>query len=516
MTLKSRKTNGALNIRNPFDHLSLEEKRALVARLLRKRAKALDAFPLSYAQERLWFLDQLQPGTATYNIPMALRFPGPLDVQALAWSFNEIVRRHEILRTTFATQNGEAVQIIASDLALPLPVNDLEDRPAEEREAIAERLAREEARRGFDLGHGPLIRVSLLRFGPQDHMLLLTMHHIIGDGWSFGILFRELTTLYQAACRGDRSPLPPLRIQYADFAVWQRKWLTEARLAKQVEYWRQKLTGAPAELGLPTDRPRPAEQSHAGMTLSFQCSRQMTDRLVQIGREAGGTLFMALLAAFKVLLHRYTGQADLVVGTPMANRNSAEIEGLIGFFVNMVVLRTDLSGNPSFRQVLRRVKEVTLGAYDHADVPFERLVEELQPDRSAGRSPIFQVVFALQNVPVFPVGAAAAPPAAAGADGEPRQGEPVAGGMGIAKFDLLLSMGETPAGLVGAFEYSTDLFDLPTIRQMQRHFAEILAAVTRDQDVRVLDIPLQAGGGQGSQGPVRCDHHDESECFSFQ
>ena len=513
MTVKARKTNGFLNLKNPFDQLSLEEKRALVARLLSQRAMTLEAFPLSYAQERLWFMDQLQPGTATYNIPMALRFPGALDVKAMAWSFNEIVRRHETLRTTFGTQNDRPVQIIAPELTLQLPVVDLQECPASEREAAAERLAMEEARRGFDLRRGPLIRVSLLRMGPHDHVLLLTMHHIVGDAWSLGILFRELTVLYEAACRGAGSPLAPLRIQYADFAVWQRKWLTEARLAKQVEYWRQRLLGAPPELALPTDRPRPEVRSYAGMTLPFRCPRQVADKLGLVAREAGGTVFMVLLTAFKVLLHRYSGQADLVVGTPMANRNRAEIEGLIGFFVNMVVLRTDLSGNPSFRQALQRVKEVTLGAYDHADVPFERLVEELRPDRSVARNPIFQVAFALQNTPAFAAKSAAA---AAQPDNRPREAETAAGGIGTAKFDLLLSMGEAADGLIGAFEYSTDLFDLPTIRQMQHHFAAILAAVAQDQDVRVLDITLRPDGECGAPERERSSLHDAAESFSFQ
>jgi hypothetical protein len=500
------------SLEHRLELLSLEQKRAMAVRLLRQRAMAVDAFPLSYAQERLWFLDQLQPGTATYNIQAALRFPGPLNIEALTGSFNEIVRRHEILRTTFGTRDGEPVQIVAPELTLALPVTDLQHcRSAEEREAQARRLTMEEARWGFDLGCGPLLRVRVLRLGTYDHVLLLTMHHIIGDGWSFGILFQELTTLYEAACRGNRSPLPPLKVQYGDFAVWQRKWLTDARLATELEYWRQRLAGAPMELALPTDHPRPAVQSHAGMTLAFRCPRELTDRLVRIGRQAGGSLFMVVLAAFKVLLYRYTGQADLVIGTPMANRNRAELEALIGFFVNMLVLRTDLSGEPSFREVLRRVKDVTLGAYDHADTPFERLVEELQPDRSLGRNPIFQVAFALQNVPLGPVSTAAAPQS----DSPSHDADPVVAGIGPAKFDLLLAMGETEGGLVGTFEYSTDLFEPATIGQMQRQFCAILQAIAEDQDVRVLDIPLRTNTTNASRQAVRRNHEDETNHFRF-
>jgi hypothetical protein len=504
------------SVESPLNLFSLDQKRALAARLLRQRAMVVDAFPLSYAQERLWFLDQLQPGTATYNIPMALRFSGPLNVDALAWSFNEVVRRHEILRTTFVTQNGEPVQIAAPELTLQIPVTDLQRfHDAEERETKAGRLATAEARRGFDLGRGPLLRVSVLRLAAHDHMLLLTMHHIVGDGWSFGILFQELKTLYEAACQGNRSPLPPLTVQYADFAVWQRKWLTEARLAKEMAYWRQRLAGAPMELALPHDHPRPAVQSHAGMTLSFQCSRELTDRLVQIGRDAGGTLFMVLLAAFKVLLYRCSGQADLVVGTPMANRNRAEIEGLIGFFVNMLVLRTDLSGDPSFRDVLRRVKDATLGAYDHANLPFERLVEELQPNRSLSLNPIFQVVFALQNLPVSRVKTDTSPAAAPASDTRRHNMDSVVAGIGTAKFDLLLAFGEMEDGLVGTLEYSIDLFELATIRQMQRHYSQVLAAIAQDQDTLVLSISLEKDNWNGAHAPIQRDQRDEAEHFNF-
>jgi hypothetical protein len=525
-SLRTREENAVASSMNDvgkrLKQLSAEEKRDLLARLLRERVKAVDAappsnavdaFPLSYAQERLWFLDQLQPGGSNYNIPVALRFQSPLHVRALEWSLNEIVRRHEILRTTFATQDGGPVQVVAPELALRLAVHDLQDYPAEGREAEAHRLAMEEARGGFELGRGPLIRVKLLRLGAQDHILLLTMHHIISDGWSFGILLKELKALYEAACRGNPSPLAPLPIQYADYAVWQRKWLTETRLKEEIEYWRGRLAGVPEVLALPTDRPRPAVQSSAGAAHAFRCPPDVSEGLVRIARAAGGTLFMVLLAAFKVLLYRYTGQSDLVVGTPMANRTRTELEGLIGFFINMLVLRTDLSGNPSFRDVLRRVKEVTLSAYDHAEVPFERIVEELQPDRSVSSNPIFQVAFALQNAPTFPAGAANKE--------EPSQGraeradEPPSAGIGTSKFDLVLAMGETPDGLAGAFEYSTDLFDPATIRQMQHHFTTILEVIAQDQETPVLDIPLPTNSRSGSRPSARASQADDAECFQF-
>lgn len=493
------------------EHLSPEEKRALLAQLLREKAdKAGDAFPLSYAQERLWFLDQLQPGSPTYNIPLALRYPAPLNVKALRWTFNEIVRRHEILRTTFAIEDGEPVQIVAPQLDLQLPTVELSGRSSTEREAEARLLSLEEARLGFDLGRGPLLRVTLLRLGVQDHVLLITMHHIISDAWSFAILLRELRSLYEAACHGQRSSLPPLTIQYADFAVWQRKWLTRTRLAEEVEHWRKRLAGAPA-LTLPTDRPRAAGQNHPGMTYPFRCSKEVSDRLAQIGRHEGGTLFMVLLAAFKVLLYRYTGQSDLVLATPIANRNRTEIEGLIGFFVNMLVLRTDLQGSPTFREVLWRVKGVTLDAYNHAEVPFEKLVEEIRPDRSVTGNPIFQVVFSLQNVSMLPD--AALPDAQRSA--EPNRNDTATLGIGSAKFDLVVALGETPDGLMGAFEYSGDLFDQRTIRSMQEHFNQIMTIVAQDPDVRVLDIPLVAERKIDSHGWHGGGQMDGAERFCF-
>ena len=319
------------------------------------RRNADEPVPLSFAQQRLWFLDQFQPGSPVYNIPAALRITAPLNAFALEQSLNEIVRRHEALRTTFAAVDGRPVQVIAPALRVPLPVTDLRGLPQTERETEATRLATQEAQHPFDLARGPLVRATLLRLGAGDHVLLLTMHHIVSDGWSMGVFFRELAVLYEAYATGKPSPLPELPVQYADFAQWQRQWLQGEVLAAHLTYWKQHLAGAPEVLELPTDRPRPAVQSFRGATYPFTLPPALSTALKTLSQREGVTLFMTLLAAFKTLLHRYTGQGDLVVGAPIANRTRAEIEGLIGFFVNTLVLRTDLSGNPRFGELLGRV-----------------------------------------------------------------------------------------------------------------------------------------------------------------
>ena len=351
------------------------------------------AFPCSFAQERLWFLDQLFPGSPLYNIPAALRLSGALDVEALTRGLNEIVARHESLRTTIVAVDGQPLQFIDRRASVSLPVVDLGGLPQSEREGRARRLVEEEARRPFDLARGPLLRAGLLRLDEEDHVLLLTMHHIVSDEWSSGIFYGELATLYEAFRAGRPSPLGELPIQYADFAIWQREWLQGEVLEAQLSYWMEQLGGVPALLELPTDRPRRAEQTDRGGWESLGLPREVSERLRALGREEGATPFMTHLAAFQVLLYRYTGQEDILVGTPIANRNWAEIEGLIGFFVNTLVLRGKLTGNPTFREFLGQVREVCLGAYDHQDLPFERLVQELQPERSMSRSPVFQVAF---------------------------------------------------------------------------------------------------------------------------
>jgi len=471
------------------------EKRELVLKKLQERglSPAIDVgsqappivpvprdqtLPLSFAQQRLWFIDQWEPGNPYYNIPTAVRLTGPLDVAALEQSLNEVVRRHEALRTTFETVEGRPVQIIAPVLTVPLPVVDLGGLAETEREAEARRLAVEEAGWSFDLARGPLARAAALRLGKEEYVLLLNMHHIVSDGWSTGVFIQEMATLYQAFSAGQPSPLPELLIQYADFAIWQREWLQGEVLDAQLAYWKEQLRDAPAVLDLPTDRPRPPIQTYKGATESFTLSESLTAALQALSREEGSTLFMTLLAAFDTLLYRYTGQKDIVVGSPIANRNRSEIEGLIGFFVNTLVLRTGLSGNPTFRELLGQVREMTLGAYAHQDVPFEMLVDELQPERDLSRTPLFQVMFVLQNAPM------------------PLQGQsgltfsPLEVDSRTAKFDLTLFMVETAQGLSGAWEYNTDLFDGDTMRRLVGHFQVLLEGIVADPNRRLSELPL--------------------------
>ncbi|HIP96962.1 MAG TPA: non-ribosomal peptide synthetase, partial [Anaerolineae bacterium] len=388
--------------------------------------------PLSFAQQRLWFLDQLAPGNLFYNIPMAVRLTGELDVEALEQSLNEILRRHEVLRTTFRAKGGKPVQIIAPELPLLLLVEDLSHLPETEREAEAGRLVQKEARRPFDLSQGPLLRARLLKLGAEEHIAVVTMHHIISDGWSMEVFIRELAALYEAFSQGRPSPLPELPVQYADFACWQREWLQGEVLDRQLAYWKEQLGNRPLMLDLPTDRPRPAVQSWRGATERFALPTELSKKLRTLSREEGATLFMTLLAAFQTLLYRYTGQEDVSVGTAIANRNRAEIEGLIGFFVNTLVMRTNLSGEPSFREVLKRVREVALGAYTHQDLPFEMLVEALQPERDLSHAPLFQAAFALQNTPMETLELPGLTLSPLDVDS------------GTAKFDLTLVMAEGP------------------------------------------------------------------------
>ena len=437
-------------------------------------------FPLSFAQERLWFLDQFEPGSPFYNIPAAVRLTGKLDVVALERTLNEIVRRHEVLRTTFATVNREPVQVISPARMLSLPVIDLQDLPQTRREAEAMRLATEEARRPFDLTRGPLLRGSLLRLDQEEHIVLLTMHHIVSDGWSMGVLVAEIGAIYEAFSTGQPSPLPELPIQYADFAVWQREWLEGEILETQLDYWKGHLGGDPGILELPIDRPRPAVQTNRGATQSRKLPRRLTESLKALSLQERVTLFMTLLAAFQTLLHRYSGQDRVGVGSPIANRSRAELEGLIGFFVNTLVLYTDLSGNPTFRELLGRVREVTLGAYAHQDLPFETLVEALQVERDMSHTPLFQVMFILQNAP---------------AKAQELPGltlRQLHTHSGTSTFDLTLSVTESLDGLDASVEYNTDLFDAVTITRMLEHFHILLEGIVADPDRRISELPLLA------------------------
>jgi amino acid adenylation domain-containing protein len=437
-----------------------------------------DSLPLSFAQERLWFQERLQSASTLYNFYAPLRLEGPLDRPALERAVGEIVRRHETLRTTFREADGVLAQSIAPFGGFTLPVDDLSDIPAAEREAELRRRVADESMRPYDLSAGPLFRARLLRLADEEHVLLVCMHHVATDGWSTGILFRELSALYAAFREGCESPLPEPAVQYADFAAWQRDQLRGEVLDRQVAWWRERLAGAPALLELPTDRPRPAVATYRGAQEPVELPAELLRRLSALGQREGATLYMVLLAAFQVLLGKHAGTEDVVVGSPVAGRTRREVEGLIGFFVNPLVLRTDLSGDPAFREVLRRVREVTLGAYEHQDVPFERLVAELQPERTLSHSPVFQVMFALQNAD----GAALALPGL-----RVRTVEMETAGT---RFDLTLTLGAHEHGVGGALEYAADLFDAGTARRMVRQMGRILEQVTEDADVRLSRLDL--------------------------
>jgi amino acid adenylation domain-containing protein len=459
--------------------LLLKEKNIGLSRLpLLAQSRETNIFPLSFAQQRLWFLDQLDPGSPTYLIPATFRFTGPLDIESLKRSLDEVVRRHEVLRTSFATVDGRPVQVIAPPLALDVPVIDLSELSEPERRAEVRRLADEDGTKPFNLECGPLLRATLLRLSGQEHVALFTMHHISSDGWSMGVLNREVTMIYEAYKQGKPSPLPDLTIQYADFAVWQREWLQGEVLEQQLDYWKRQLADAPPLLELPTDRPRPAAQTYRGAVYPFRVSPVVAKALRDLCQQEGVTLFMTLLAAFKVLLSRYSGQSDIVVGTPIAGRTRGETEDLIGFFVNALVMRTDLPGELNFRQLLKRVKDVALGAYAHQDLPFEKLVEELQRERHLSYSPLFQVLFSFQNAPQ-----------------ELRELTGVkadsSGGTSVAsKFDLTMDLSDTGESIKAGLEYSTDLFDEETIKRMAGHYLCILEAVALDAGQRICDLPL--------------------------
>ncbi|HEX7332371.1 MAG TPA: amino acid adenylation domain-containing protein [Pyrinomonadaceae bacterium] len=439
------------------------------------RVERDEELPLSFAQQRLWFLDQLEPGKATYNCPAAVRFRGSLNLAALEQSFNEIVRRHEVLRTRFDVRDGKPVQIIASSLRVVLPVIDLSGLPASNLEAEIERLSRLEAQRPFDLSRDVLLRAKVLRVSADEHVVLVTMHHIVSDGWSIGVLVKEAAALYGAYAMSVPENLPALAVQYADYAHWEQEWLQGEVLAEQLEYWKPQLEDAPV-LELPADRPRPVIPSYRGAYESFQVDQELTGALNDLSRRLDATLFMTLLAAWQTLLHRYTGQRDIVVGTPIANRHHAETEGLIGFFVNMLVLRTDLSGNPSFRELVQRVRETALGAYAHQALPFEKLIEELQPERDAGNPPLVQVVLALQNAPQADLTTL------------DLKLNYVEVETSTAKYDLVVNVYEIEDKLSIVFTYSTDLFDAASMQRLGRHFKALLAAVVEDVDKRVAEL----------------------------
>jgi amino acid adenylation domain-containing protein len=433
---------------------------------------------LSFAQQRLWFLDQLAPNNAFYNIPGAIRLNGELNIQALEKSVHEIVIRHESLRTTFSSVKGKPVQVIHPELTINIEKTDISHLSDDEQDSQSKRLATDEAQKPFDLEKGPLVRVQLIKLQDTDHVVMFTMHHIISDGWSIGVLIEEIAALYNAFNNDQDSPLPDLPVQYVDFSAWQRQWLQGEILEKQISFWKDQLGVNPPVLELPTDFPRPSIQTFNGNTLSMTFPEDLSQRLKEYSQKQGVTLFMTLLAAFQSLLHRYSGQDDILTGSPIANRTHSETERLIGFFVNTLVLKSNFSDNPDFRTLLKRVRETTLGAYAHQDLPFEQLVEALQPDRDMSHSPLFQAAFILQNVPI---GALELP----GLTMSPVEAE-----RGTAKYDLTLTTAETAHGIECHLEYNTDLFEAETIERMHQHYKILIEGILADHKQKISSLPL--------------------------
>ncbi|MEM7350597.1 MAG: non-ribosomal peptide synthase/polyketide synthase, partial [Acidobacteriota bacterium] len=456
-------------------HAQAAHRPPLVARPNRQVA------PLSFAQQRLWFIDQLEPGSSAYNIPLILRLQGELDLAALGHSCSEVVRRHEVLRTRFVEHQGEPVQQIDANASLPLPVIDLERLEAEDLEACARHQAQHEAMRPFDLQRGPVARTLVIRLAQDDHVLVATMHHIVSDGWSMEVLYREVGLLYESFRRGESSTLPELPIQYGDYAAWQRSWLHGDVLQAEIAHWRQRLASAPSVLELPWDRPRPPAMSFRGASCDLALDRASSARLKELARQRGATLFMVSLAGFQALLSRWSGATDLTLGTPIAGRTQLEVEGLIGFFVNTLVLRADLRDDPTLHTLVDQAREVSLDAHAHQELPFEKLVEELEPERSLSYTPLFQVLFALQNAP------------AAEGGGEELDGlriTPFDSAGTTAKFDLSLALEETGEEITGTLEYATDLFDRTTILRLAAHFHVLLQAAMENPDSRLSQLSL--------------------------
>jgi surfactin family lipopeptide synthetase A len=437
-----------------------------------------ETWPLSFAQQRLWFLYQLDPGTASYNIPMALRLRGPLHFNALEAALSHLTFRHHSLRTRFVHSDGLPAQIIDAHLPRTLPLFDLSHVPATEREGAAMQLATDDANRPFELSVGPLFRFSLLRLSTDEYIILLCLHHIISDGWSVSILLRELSLLYDAFSEGRPAPLAELSIQYADYALWQREYLRGETLAAELSYWKEQLAGAAPLLDLPTDHTRPPVQSYRGASLRLRVKPELTLRLQSMSRAQGVTLFMSLLAVFRFLLWRYSGQEDVSIGTPMAGRNRAELESIVGFFINTLTLRTEVRGEESFRSLLSREREVCLGGYAHQDLPFEKLVEELQPERSLSHTPLFQVMFSLMNVPPGKIRLRGMEARALKVEHE------------ATKFDLALSLAETNGELAGEMQYKRELYEATSIERMSAHYLRLLDAVLENPERPLWQMPL--------------------------
>ncbi|HEY5812706.1 MAG TPA: condensation domain-containing protein, partial [Terrimicrobiaceae bacterium] len=464
-------------------HTLREERLAPVKELLGQESVQATNSAMSFAQERLWFLEQLGLNGAVYNVPFAYRVIGELDLQALERSFREIIRRHESLRTTFTIIDGKPRQVISSDAPFAFEVIDLRQLPLHLRSLEAERQAAQEAKGSFDLGRGPLLRARIVRLDEREHLMLMCVHHIAYDAWSHRVLMTELAELYEAFAAGERSSLPEPPAQYKDFARSQRACLKAENFDKQLAYWRKQLSGSPATLELPSDRPRPAVQTFRGERHDFLLSRDLSKELKDLSRREGVTLFVTLLGAFQTLMYRYTRQEDIVIGSPVAQRNRREIENSIGLFVNTLALRTDLRGCPSFRELLKRVREVVMGALMHQDMPFEKLVESLKPRRDVSRHPFIDVLFVLHS----------ARPDTVNFGGLRLEQVPI--NSGTAKFDLTVALTDLSDGSLSVeMEYSSDLFEASTIERMCRHFETLLEAIVKDPSARISDLPLLREG----------------------
>ncbi len=481
------------NLAQQLAALSPAKRSLLELRLMRKnrrqsaqsmtipRQPNRESAPLSYNQQGLWVLNQLMPGTSLYHTPMAVRLTGNLDVAALKNALDMVIARHDALRTTFGIVDGSPKQVVAKSLALDMPIIDLTEFPQPDRDTEAQRLLQDEAGRPFDLSQGPLIRSLLLRLAEREHILLVTTHHIVTDGWSVGIFQRQLSELYEAANDEQQSSLPQLPIQYPDYSIWQREWFEGDVYQSQLAYWKKQFATLPPVLELPVDHPRPSIQAYRafrGAQHTISLSKQLTHDLKQLCRKENVTLFMTLMAAFQVLLHRYTGEDDIVVGTPIAGRQMPETEDLIGLFINTLAMRTSISGELTLRDLLGRVKEVALGAYAHQDLPFERLVKELQPERTLAHNPLFQVMFVLQSEDIQPLQL------------EGLEVEHFRVGNIMANFDLTLDIVERDEQLVCLFESNADLFDSDTIERLMGHFQNLLEGIVANPEQKISELPL--------------------------
>lgn len=446
------------------------------------RCRTRENIPLSYAQQRLWFIDQLEPNSPAYNMCEAVRLNGTLKVPALERSLNEVIRRHEALRTNFISVEGNPIQVIAAQRTVSVAIQDASTGDAAAQPARVNRLIEEEARRPFDLRSDPLLRVLLIRLGPTEHVFMFTMHHIISDGWSLGVFFDELAALYESALAGEGNKLPELPVQYTDFAMWEKSRLEGPTLARQLAYWKNHLQGRLPVLDLPMDHSRPVDGHSPAAMQTLPLSPELAKKIKAFSQQEGATLFMTLLAAFEVLLHRYTGEEDIVMGSVVAGRQQVSLEKLIGFFVNTLVLRGNLAGEPSFRDLLKRVQETTLEALANQDLPFARLVEELRPDRTPSRNPLFNVMFVVQNTPPKPV-------RLPGLTVSPQHVESI-----TAKFDLMLQLTETEDDLLATFEYNAELFKRDTITRMLGHLQVLLAGIVENPDQKISQLPLLTPG----------------------